>query len=113
MAGVCRERERQEFSPVGTSHRVKEGLEGKRFHGPCPGQAQGSVWVSRQALSKLAVSRTKGGEEAGLDLGRWGGGQQLLRCGRGLSVPSVSGGNRKCGHVRAPPLFPPQPCFFL
>lgn len=70
MAGVCRERERQEFSPVGTSHRVKEGLEGKRFHGPCPGQAQGSVWVSRQALSKLAVSRTKGGEEAGLlDLG--------------------------------------------
>lgn len=115
MAGVCRERERQEFSPVGTSHRVKEGLEGKRFHGPCPGQAQGSVWVSRQALSKLAVSRTKGGEEAGLlDLGGWGGRPAAppVRSGSVCALP-VSGGNRKCGHVRAPPLFPPQPCFFL
>ena len=64
------ERERDRNSAQSRHHRVREGLVGKRFHGPCLGQAQGSVWVSRQALSKLAVSQSNGGQEAGLlDLG--------------------------------------------
>ena len=112
--GLQRERERQEFSPVETSHRVKEGLVGKRFHGPCPGQAQGSVWVSRQALSKLAVSQSKGGEEADLlDLG--GGGWPAappVRLGFVCAL-STSGNSSKCSHVRAPHLFPPNPAFFF
>ena len=68
-------RERQEFSPVRTSHRVKEGLAGKCFRGPCPGQDQGSVRVSRKAPSELAVNHPKGGRGGwppGFEAGRGG-----------------------------------------
>ena len=114
MAGVCRERE----TGIQPSRDItqREGLVGKRFHGPCLDQAQGSVWVSRQALSKLAVSQSKGGQEAGLlDLG--GGGWWVASSSSGevgvCLYPLNFRQQQQVWPRQGTSPFSTQPCFFL